>query len=101
MQQQPPRGQFQEQRPVIVMPQPPQPKLRFRWSLVVLPGVVLLVICVVRAVGAALSAFSLDNFLDGLGIRNKPAFSSLAALAFICLAIVALARILGWGSKEE
>jgi formate hydrogenlyase subunit 3/multisubunit Na+/H+ antiporter MnhD subunit len=101
MQQQPPRGQFQGQRPVMVMPQPPQPKRRFRWSLIVVPGAVLLAIYVVRAVGTALSAFSWNDFLDRLGIVHKDRFSAIALMMCACLAIVALAKILGWGSKEE
>jgi len=100
MQPQAPMGQFQRQRPVIVMP-PPQPKLRFRWSLIVVPGVVLLVIYVVRAVGAALSAFSWSDFLDRLGIVHKDRFSSIALMMCACLAIVALVRILGLGKGEE
>jgi len=100
MQQQPARGQFQGQRPVFVMPQPPAPRRRFRWSIIVLPGVVLVAIYLVRAIAAALSAFSWNDCLDALGIRNKPAFSSLASLICVCLAIVALAKILNLGRKE-
>ena len=94
MQQQAPHGQFQRQRPVIMMPQPPQPKRRFRWSLLVIPGVVLLAICLVNAAGRALSAFSWDDFLGRLGIVRKDRFSAIALAMCAWLAIVALARIL-------
>jgi hypothetical protein len=100
MQPHAPNRQFQRQRPDVMMP-PPQPKRRFRWSLIVVPGVVILAICLVNAAGSALPAFSWDDFLGRLGIVRKDRFSAIALAMCVCLAIVALARILGWGSKEE
>ena len=91
--------QFQ-QRPVSVQPPPPKPRRSFRWWLLWLPLAVVLAVQLVTAVVAVVSSFSWSDILNRLSIRDKPGFSSLAALACVCLAIVALAKILGYGKKE-
>ena len=100
MNQKMPFRQFQ-QRPVIVQPRPsPKPKKTFRWWLVWLPLAIFLAIQLVAAVAAVVGRFSWDGLIEKISIRNKPAVSSLAALMCVCLAIVALAKILGFGKEK-
>jgi len=101
MQQQAPRGRLQRQTPIVVMPPPPKPRRTFRLWLIWLPLAAFLGIHLVAAVAAAVGSFSWDGFLSQIGIVRKDRFSAIALMLCICLAIVALARLLNLRKRGD
>jgi len=83
--------QFGKQRPVIVQPRRPKPKKHFRWGLLIIPGLILLF---VWFVGGIEVASTWNDFMNLVGIHNKPRFSMLMILGILACTVCAIARIL-------
>ena len=84
------QDRFQKRPPIIVQPARPRRKKHLRWELFVLPAVIISAIWLVRGIEPC----SWEGFLDAIGIRNKPRFSSLFVLGILACAICAIARVL-------
>ena len=86
------------QRVTIVRP---RLKERFRWGMILLPGVVLLVLWLASGVSIG---FTWDEVMDVLHVRNRSRYTQLAILGLICVGVVAIARVLRGpptGEKDE
>jgi len=84
-------------RPKNPAPQqpPPAPQWQFRWGLVLIPAVILLVAWFFH--GVDLSG-AWQDIMDLLHVRNKQRYSMLAVLGLVTVAIVLITKVL---SKKE
>lgn len=84
-------NQFANQRPIMVQPQMPKPKKHFRWGLLIIPAVILLF---VWFIGGIEPSGTWNDFLELIGIDNKPRFSMLMILGILACTVCAVARVL-------
>lgn len=92
----------QRQRPIIVRPprKPRQRRRRWRprWSLLLIPAAVLLGAYVISHIELA---FTWDDVMDALDIRDRQRYTMLAVLGCLCVAGVWIAKVLGNDKKDE
>jgi len=93
------QAQFNQQQPIIIRPPRPKVKRRFRWELLLVPLAILFAFWFLGAI--ATPTFTWQGVMDAIGVKNKPRYTMLAVLGVTVTAIVAIARILGWGRKEK
>ena len=92
-----PQNMFnRNQRAVFVRPRRRRLR-RFRWSLVVIPAVILLTIYVLKNIEIG---FTWDELCSRWGINDIPRFTMLACCGVVAVAVVAIAKVLR-GDKEE
>ena len=84
------------QRVVFVRPRRKRTR-KVRWSLLLVPAVILLIIWVLSNIEIG---FTWEELLSDWGIHNKPRFTMLACCGVIAVAAVAIAKVLH-GDKEE
>jgi len=70
----------------------------FRWSLVWVPLAVLAAVWLMNGVKPA---GSWDDFMDAIGIANKPRYTAIAILGTLICSALIVARVLGYGKEEE
>jgi hypothetical protein len=88
-----------DQQPKHVIVVRPQKKRRhFRLALVAAPATILLAMWVASGIRIG---FSWDHLLTAWGIRHRERFSQLACLGLICVAVVAIARILRHKKQKD
>lgn len=89
---------FNRQPPIIVRPRRRRRRRGFRWSLVIVPGVILLLIWMASGIEVG---FSWDELLDDWGVVNKGRFTRLAVLGVVICGIVAVLRVLRGPGQDE
>ena len=85
------QNQFQRRPPIIVQPSRPRRKKHLRWEFLALPAVIFGAIWLVQGIEPS---WRWEDFLDAIGIHNKPRFTSLFVLGVLACGICALARVL-------
>ena len=74
------------------LPQPPEPKCRFRWPIYVgLPLVLLAFFWLIKGIEPS---FSIEDFLDHIDIENQSRFVRLMLLCVVCIAITLIVKSL-------
>jgi len=101
MDQRTPFRQYQQPPIIVQPPPPPTPRKTFRWSLVWFPLAIFLAYLLFKAMAAVVGHLSWDDLLSQIGIANKDRFSAIASLLCVCLAIVALAKVLSWARRGK
>jgi len=91
-------NRFQRRPPIIMQPARSRRKKHVRWELLVLPAVIIGVIWFVRGIEPS---GSWEDFLDAIGIHNKPRFTSLFVLGILACAVCAVARVLKDSKKGK
>ena len=92
----------QRQRPILVRPPRTAPQRRRRWrprwSLLLIPAAILLGAYVISHVELA---FTWDDVMDALDIRDRQRYTMLAVLGCLCVAGVWIAKVLRDDRKGE
>ena len=92
-----PRRPFRQgqQQPQPVLPQPrrPRPRLRrrFHWGWILVPLVLIVAAWLATGIEAGISW---DSVMDMLSVHNKEAYTRLALLGLLVVAVVAVAKIM-------
>ena len=89
---------MQQPRQVIVVRPRGRRKRRFRWWLVLVPAFLLLAMWVAQGITIG---FSWADVQDALHVHNRARYSRLALLGLVAVAVVAIARLLRKGKKDE
>ncbi len=93
-----PQNMFnRNQRIVFVRPRHRRRK-HFRWSIVLIPGLILLVIYVLKNIKIG---FTWNELCSRWGINDIPRFTMLACGGVIAVAVVAVAKVLRRDKEEE
>ena len=88
-----------QQKPTMVKPRRrPQRKKHFRFELLIIPATILFLIWFVSGIEPA---GTWEDFLDYIGVPNKPRFSGLACLGLMIVAILAIARVFRDSREKE
>ena len=86
-------------RVVYVQPRQPKPKRHFRWWLLLVPLIALLLWKLVPVLGTV--RFSWNQVMDFLRVKNRAFFTHLAILGCVIVAIVAAIRVFQGPRKND
>ena len=87
---------MRQTRPAVIMR--PRRRRRFNWAIMAVPAAVLTAMWVASSIRIG---FSWDYLLTLWGIKHRERFSQMASFGLVCVAIVAIARILRPERKDK
>jgi Ni/Fe-hydrogenase subunit HybB-like protein len=85
------RPQYKQVTPRKVVMSRPRKKARFKWGIVIVPAVLLLAYWVGANIAVGVSW---NSVMGALHVHNRQRYTQLACLGLVCVAVVAIARIL-------
>ena len=87
----------QSQQPIVIRPAKRRTKRRFRWYLLFVPLVILFAVWLAQGIQPA---FSWDDVMDHLNVRDRQRYTQLAVLGVLITTAVAILRVLR-GSRDD
>ncbi len=85
-------------RPVVIVRRPHRPRTTVRWSVLLVPLAILFAAWVISGIQPA---GTWKEVMDFLHVKNRERYTQLACLGVALIAIVAIARVLGYGRGKK
>ena len=92
----PRRRRPEHRRPVVTRRRRPRRRLRFRWSILWVVGALILAAWLLSGARASITWRDICRFLN---VRDEIRYGKLAIAGIVVCAVLAIARVLGYGKK--